>query len=182
MTLFIDSENIRSKRGRKKLDTIKYDSMYELIELYVIPKWKEYMKSKTERREGDAKKKPRTDTFRKKILRDMREFYRTLFRKRFHLSEFKTLEGIKTCLSTFFDELGIDVTEEDLNDYQLFRYVHQTHQYTTMKMRGAGRGDNGQSPFRVLENYNENNLRRFMKHPLSSKMYYFVFKNFLHHY
>lgn len=182
MTLFIDSENIRSKRGRKKLDTIKYDSMYELIELYVIPKWKEYMKSKTERREGDAKKKPRTDTFRKKILRDMREFYRTLFRKRFHLSEFKTLEGIKSCLSTFFDELGIDVTEEDLNDYQLFRYVHQTHQYTTMKMRGARNAVNSQSPFRVLENYNENNLRRFMKHPLSSKMYYFVFKNYLQHY
>lgn len=54
------------------------------------------MKSKTERREGDARKKPRTDTFRKKILRDMREFYRTLFRKRFHLSEFKTIEGIKS--------------------------------------------------------------------------------------
>lgn len=140
------------------------------------------MKSKTERREGDARKKPRTDTFRKKILRDMREFYRTLFRKRFHLSEFKTIEGIKSCLQTFFDELGINLSESDLNDYQLFRYVHQTHQYTTMKMLSDEGDVNRNSPFKVIEKYNENNLKRFMKHPLSSKMFYFVYNNYMHHY
>jgi hypothetical protein len=73
----------------------RYNSIFQLIEGSVIPKWVSYMRSKIERREGDAKKKPRTDTFRKKILRDMREFYRTLFRKRFHLSEYKTIEDVK---------------------------------------------------------------------------------------
>lgn len=172
----------KSKRGRKKLHSVKYENIYELIHYYAIPKWTEYMKSKTERREGDAKKKPRTDTFRKKILRDMREFYRTLFRRRFNLNEFKTREGIIECLRTFFDELGISITENDLYDYQLFRYVHQTHQYTTMKLRASEEIATSESPFKVIERYNENNLKRFMKHPLSSKMFYFVFNNFLHHY
>jgi hypothetical protein len=64
-----------------------------LIDDHVIPKWKEYMASKTQRRMVDTRGDPRTDTIWKKILRDVREFYRILFRLRFHHLEFKDQEG-----------------------------------------------------------------------------------------
>jgi len=181
-----------SEEGNSYCNKAKFTKMHDqndsflnlnqLIEDIVIPKWTHYMRSKTERREGDAKKKPRTDTFRKKILRDMREFYRTLFRKRFHLSEYKTIEGIQECLKTMFEELGITLDQSDLNDFQLFRYVHQTHQYTTKKMFRHEKDINIDSPFKVIEKYNELNLKKFMRHPLSSKMFFLVFNNYLQHY
>ena len=49
-------------------------SMYDIIYEYVIPKWKKYLKSKSERRIS-TQIKPRKDTLWKKILRDVREFY-----------------------------------------------------------------------------------------------------------
>lgn len=140
------------------------------------------MTSKTERREGDAKKKPRRDTFRKKILRDMREFYRILFRKRFHISEYKSVPDIQKCLRVFFDELGLPLSEEELNDYQLFRYVHQTHQYTTKKIKPSKEALHGDSPFKVSEKYNDSNFKKFMKHPLPSRLFYFCFNNYLQYY
>ena len=174
------SEDLNScyKKRQGKAREERYNSIHQLIEESVLPKWVSYMKSKIERREGDAKKKPRTDTFRKKILRDMREFYRTLFRRRFHLSEYKTIEDIKTWLRTLFDELGISLGPNDLNDFQLFRYVHQTHQYTTRKIVRHRNGLSLDSPFMVIERYNENNLKKFLMHPLSSKMFYFLFENY----
>jgi hypothetical protein len=38
------------------------------------------------------------------------------------------------------------------------------------------------SPFEIVENYNENHLKKFMKHALCSRMFYFVFANYLHYY
>ena len=37
------------------------------------------------------------------------------------------------------------------------------------------------SPFEIVENYNRTHLKLFMKHPLCSKLFYFVFANFKHH-
>mmetsp|Transcript_4693 Transcript_4693/g.5398 ORF Transcript_4693/g.5398 Transcript_4693/m.5398 type:complete len:229 (-) Transcript_4693:40-726(-) len=156
-------------------------NLNDLIKKHVIPKWIKYITSKTERREADPTKKPRADTFKKKVLRDMREFYRILFRKRFHLSEYRTLEGVKDCLHTFFKELGLNPSHEDLNDIHLFRYVHQTHLYTSIKIlqKGSTMDD---SPFKAIEKYNDSRFRTLLKHPLCARMFYFVFNNFLEHY
>jgi hypothetical protein len=162
-------------------EEVKKMSVNQMINSYVIPKWCEYIASKTERREADPTKKPRLDTFRKKVLRDMREFYRIMFRKRFHLSEYKTYEGVQQCLQTFFSEIGISPSEEDFDDFQLFRYLHQTHVYTSMKVLKR-RSPQNNSPFKVIEKYNDYNFRRFLKHPLCAKMFYFVFHNYLQHY
>jgi hypothetical protein len=113
-------ENKRNKKGRKRTQKFKSTSMFELIEEHVIPKWKEYMKSKTARREGDSRKEPRTDTMWKKILRDVREFFRILFRKRFHHLEYKDSAGALKCVELLFDELGIPLKGEYLNDSKLF--------------------------------------------------------------
>lgn len=123
------------------------------------------MALKNRRKEADPSNKRRADTYKKKILRDMREFYRILFRKRFHLSEYKTHEGIRECLTTFFTELGLTITESDLQDYQLFRYVHQTHQCTTSKLVSK-ETEAKESPFITVERYNDSRYQDFLANPL----------------
>ena len=70
-------------------------SIHEIIENKVIPKWREYIISKTNRKTASLSTKPRIDTFKKKILRDVREFFRILFRVRSHYLQHKDLEGIQ---------------------------------------------------------------------------------------
>jgi len=81
-------------KGRKRVPVNSASNMHELIHDYVLPKWKIYLKEKAERRVAKSLL-PRSDTIWKKILRDLREFYRLLFRNRFHHLEFKDEEGVK---------------------------------------------------------------------------------------
>mmetsp|Transcript_13108 Transcript_13108/g.11584 ORF Transcript_13108/g.11584 Transcript_13108/m.11584 type:complete len:213 (-) Transcript_13108:52-690(-) len=156
-------------------------SLYDLINQKVIPKWIDYMQSKTDRNVANPKNRPRTDTFRKKIIRDIREFYRILFRVRFHYLEYKTKEGIYECMTKFFKDLKLEPSQEDMQDFHLFRFVHQTHLHTSVKCIMKGEKLKG-SPFHVIEKYNEDNYRRFLNHPLCAKMFYFVMNNFMDHY
>lgn len=63
--------------------------MLELIFKYVIPKWQKYLEMKSQRAHKNVSAKPRADTIWKKIIRDLREFYRILFRVRFHYLDYK---------------------------------------------------------------------------------------------
>lgn len=156
-----------------------------MIEIHVIPKWKEYMQSKTARREGDSKKEPRTDTMWKKMLRDVREFYRILFRLRFHHLEFRDADGASRWVKTLFKELGIPCKKEYYVNSKLFWYLHQTHKDTAAKMFKRDQSFYHFSPFEIVENYNENHLKKHMKDYLWSRMFYFVYANcskYLHYY
>ena len=156
-------------------------SIYEIIENKVIPKWKEYIISKTNRKSASLSAKPRIDTFKKKILRDVREFFRILFRVRFHYLQHKNLEGIQTWTQKFFEELHLNPTEDDLEDFHLFRYIHQTHLCTSLKVMDKG-STLDQSPFKVIDSYNEGSYIKFLSHPLCAKMFYFVLSSFKHIY
>lgn len=162
------------------LDSLQNDTqtLREIILAEVTPKWNQYMALKNRRKEAVSNLKTRADTYRKKVIRDLREFYRILFRKRFHLSEYKTAEGIKTCLRTFFDNLGFQYSQEDLEDYQLFRYLHQTHQCTSTKLVNREEQER-ESPFLVVEKYNDRRYKKFISNPLWASMLYFAYKNFL---
>ena len=149
--------------------------MFDLIQNYVIPKWKHYLKIKSERH-VESEIKARADTIWKKILRDVREFYRILFRNRFHHLEYKDSEGAFTCLKTMFEEVGIDIKGKNVNNLKLFRFVHQTHK---SKLHGV---EDQASPFEVIEKYNEYYRRLFMTDISCSQMFYFVYKNFLNVY
>lgn len=87
-----DSFVSKATKGRKRNIVLKSHSMHELINDHVIPRWKEYLKQKSDR--GISKTHAaRPDTIWKKILRDVREFFRILFRKRFHYLEFQDVDG-----------------------------------------------------------------------------------------
>lgn len=78
-------------------------SIFELIERYVIPKWKRYILSKTKFKEINHQIAPRSDTLWKKIIRDVREFYRILYRYRFNVEDFKNKESAYNSMSVFFE-------------------------------------------------------------------------------
>ena len=127
-------------------------------------------------------REPRYDTMWKKILRDVREFFRILFRNRFHSLEFKDSQDALNCVRILFDELGIKYFESDLKDFKIFWYFHQTHKYTASKLFVTRRLRPTFSPYETIEIYNEINLTRFLKHPLCSRMFFFVYENFLDSY
>ncbi|CAI2361571.1 unnamed protein product [Moneuplotes crassus] len=174
------SNNVRTSLDKKKISSEQI-SLYELIQTQVLPKWKQYIDSKTSRRIANPNKKPRADTFKKKILRDMREFFRILFRKRFDVSECKTAEGVKSCLMTLFEEIGLTLSQEDLNDGYLYKFINQTHLHSFLNLFPIKQQDES-SAFKVLEKYNDSRFKTFLKHSLSSQMFYLVFENFLDFY
>ncbi|CAI2369336.1 unnamed protein product [Moneuplotes crassus] len=185
----LKKENIPDTQGERALtlhremfehNMMKYTSIYKIIYEYVLPKWTQYLFLKN-RRKDTCTVKRRADTYKKKIVRDLREFYRILFRRRFHLSEYKTLEGIKSCMKTLFTELGFNLNDEDVCDYHLFRYLHQTHKSTSQKNL-EGFTLRGDSPFRSVEKYNDTRYNDFLTHTLGSQIFYFVFKNFRREY
>ena len=118
----------------------------------------------------------------KKILRDAREFFRILFRNRFHALEFKYSQDALNWIKILYDNLGIRYSENDFKDFRIFWYFHQTHRYTASKLFVTRRVKQTFTPFEMIENYNEINLLRFLKHPLCSRMLYFVYENYLNNY
>ncbi|CAI2387838.1 unnamed protein product [Moneuplotes crassus] len=156
-------------------------SVWETIRNEVIPKWNQYMITKNRRKEADPSVRSRLDTFRKKILRDLREFFRILFRRRFHLSKYRTAEGVTKCVRTFFQELDFTLSDEDLADHQLFKFIHQTHRYTSDRVAINSRQQKA-SPFTCVDKYNNTKFKIFIRHPLCAQMIKFVFTNFMEHY
>jgi transposase len=84
------------------------ESMNDLIQNEVLFKWRRYIQSKIKHKEIEHSKPPRNDTIWKKMLRDVREFYRILFRSRFSTNEFRDYEGVITTVTTFLGELGFE--------------------------------------------------------------------------
>ncbi|CAI2359508.1 unnamed protein product [Moneuplotes crassus] len=157
-------------------DNPKYTSMYKMILEYVLPRWRQYLSIKN-LKNTPSKKKRRADSYKKKVMRDLREFFRILFRKRFHASEYKTSEGVRSCMKKFFIELGFSASEDDLDDLYLFKFLHQTHKNTLTKSLREYSAREG-SPFNSVDKFNYTMYNKFLTNSLSSQIFFFVFGNF----
>lgn len=155
--------------------------MLELVTKYVIPKWQKYLHFKALRLASENAANPRTDTIWKKILRDVREFYRILFRARFHYLDFKDRKGALKCVEILFEELGILLPDEYKKDIKLFAFIHQSHKLTNQRIFDIESAMEV-SPFEVIEKFNEGSRKSFMSDKVGSQMFYFVFTNFLPEY
>ena len=144
-----DSHICKENEDLQNLNVVNVKSMYDMIFTTVMPKWRNYLRLKSER-SIETQVKPRQDTLWKKIFRDVREFFRILFRLRFHHHEFKNYEGASNWVQRFFDELGIPLFEREAYDSKLFRFVHQTHRLKAWK-----ENELVVSPFEAIEKFNE---------------------------
>ena len=150
--------------------------MYDIIYGYVLPRWIKHLKLKSER-SINTQQKPRPDTLWKKILRDVREFFRILFRVRFHFLDYRDAKGAALWVQVLFNELGIPLTEEEINDHNLFKFVHQCHKSTLDPFKKAHNW-----PYDAIEKFNELYKKLFMTNFTCSRLLYFVYQNFLEEY
>lgn len=81
-------------------------------------------------------------------------------------------------MNILFDELGIKLANHEWENLKLFKFIHQTHK-TKFKDDKDLYED---SPFEVVEKYNESYKKLFMTDSLCSRMFYMVFKNYVHEY
>ena len=164
----INSE-VKSIESTRLNEKWMYDMIYELA----LPRWTKYLKMKSER-SIDTQIKPRPDTLWKKIFRDVREFFRILFRVRFHFLDYRNANGATMWVKILFEELGIPLTDEEVKDHKLFRFIHQTH-----KSKLNICEEFAESPFEVIEKFNDLYKKLFMTNFTCARLLYFVFQNFL---
>lgn len=150
------------------------NNMYETLRLHVLPRWSKYLMTKSNKVNTSSCGGVRHDAVWKRLIRDVREFFRILFRVRFHYLDFKDHVGAHKCVELMFSELGISVSVNYRNDPHLFTFIHQSHKLTAKKMFKSAQD----SVFDVLERFNLRNCKSFWKDGLASKLIYFVFQNF----
>ena len=120
-----------------------YVSIKELIEDKVLSQWVDYLKKKFVNEDKETGITPRSDTVWKKIFRDLREFFRILFKSRFHPLDYK----LKTYLSLILFYSPVPVTW----DMQAYRFSENS---TIIK------------PMTVLNTENKNSKGRKRKQAL----------------
>lgn len=99
-----------------------------------------------------------------------------MFRLRFHFLEYNNERGARACVRTLFDELGIPPPDAE-DEVKAFKFIRQTHRSKT-----EFQVDDNESVFDVIDKYNEEYRWLFMTHPTTSRMFYFVHKNFTREY
>lgn len=82
--------NPKSLSANKRKKHNNHSNLRDAIEFDVIPKWINYLTKKMISTNRESYMTPRDDTIWKKIFRDCREFYRTLFKARFHNLDYKS--------------------------------------------------------------------------------------------
>ena len=113
-----ETELSKSSKGRKRKMFSQWNNIQELIESEVIAQWAIYLKKKMLSNEDkETGITPRDDTIWKKVFRDLREFYRILFKARFHPLDYKTWEQADSCWKILLEELGINT--KHLTSYDL---------------------------------------------------------------
>ena len=68
-------------------------------------------------------------------------------------------------MKTFFKDLKLDTTTQEIEDFHLFRFIHQTHLHTSLKVMDKG-STLDPSPFNAVDKYNETSFKNFLRHPL----------------
>jgi hypothetical protein len=168
-------------KGRKRLQTSNKLNLRQMIESQVIPQWVAYLKRKMDASEGEsANTGLREDTVWKKIFRDLREFFRILFRQRFHPLDYKTCKQADRCTTVLLNELG--VSTDHLTSYEVrkaFYFMHQTRLSSSDHyISEYVEGEDEIFALDIIEKYGDSIKTLFMIDSISSKLFYTVFYNF----
>lgn len=167
---------------RKKQNS--QSNLKDVIDYEVIPKWTNYLKKKMLSNSRESYMTPRDDTIWKKIFRDCREFYRTLFKARFHNLDYKSCEEADRCSLVILNELGIDTIH--LTPYEVrkvFYYFHQTRLHSSLHYAFLKNEPETEAyAVDVIENYKDSSKTLFLVDPICSKLFYFLFANYLQTY
>lgn len=168
-------------KGRKRTSKPHRDNIKLLIETQAIPKWINYLRKKSD----DSNKResgivPRDDTIWKKIFRDCREFYRILFKCRFHPLDYKSWEDADECTKVILNELGISTDALQHHEVRkIFYYFHQTRLNSSDHYKLNYPIDESIIyGVDIIEKYKDVVKTLFMVDPVCSKLFYILFHNY----
>lgn len=149
----------------------------ELLNSIVLPKWSDILQKKT-RREGEPIGQVTEEYLWIKVLRDMRDFYRIIFKSRFHRSEKREDSNRDILVKIFLEELGItDIT--NINTISVFDFLYKAH----YKARSTNEGNKfkeiiNSTPMRIYYYYSEGSRNQFLRDDLCSRLLYYFLANF----
>lgn len=165
------------RRGRKRQNLLPAANFEDLLNRVVIPKWTDILQKKT-KREGTPLGHTTDEFLWVKILRDMRDFFRIIFKSRFHRSE-KREDGNRDILvKIFLEELGF--TGMNMVDtVSVYDFLYKAHYKARSNDNGSMFKDAiNKSPMRIYYYYSETARNKFMQDDLCSRLLYYFLINF----
>lgn len=121
-------------KGRKRKNCTKCRTMNTFLEQDVLPAWKENLTNISQRQRAMCIKQGRMTYAIKEFCKDIRNFYRIMFRLRFHRSD-KRLDGNNNkMIKGFLNELGMIYEESEITD-DLFTFFYKVH-FNQRKLQG----------------------------------------------
>ena len=165
-------------RGRKRTNVVKKaKNLSELIEILVIPEWEEYLVEKRNKENMARNKQVRSDAVWKKIMRDWREFYRILFKNRFHRMDYQEKDEKVAWIRTLILELGFPNFSDDTLIYS-YNFFHQIHLSEKNKAKYQQILPEVSTGFDALNWYTNKTRTQFLQDGFCSRLLYFLYRNF----
>jgi len=169
-------------RGRKRSNIVKKaTSFQQLISDIVIPEWESYLIEKRDKENTKKLSGIRSDAVWKKIMRDCREFYRILFKNRFHRMDYQDDHQKLNCIKVIIQELGFPQFSE-ANLIYSFNFFHQIHLSEKNKAKYEHILSDSSTGFDALNRYTNHSRTMFLEDPLCSRLLYFIYRNYLDFY
>lgn len=115
----------------------------------------------------------------KKILRDLREFFRIYFSKRFVSKEFTTDEQKLEWVTILLNELGFKIADKSDSLLNLFPFFFQVHRpkHDHNKFKATVDFENSQL-IEVFERYNTYTAKLFYQDDICKQLFRYVFIKF----
>lgn len=165
-------------RGRKRANVMKKTkNLHQLIYDVVIPRWGDYLHEKKEKEDSAKHFIIRSDAVWKKIMRDWREFYRILFKNRFHRMDYQEHGDKIKCIQILIRELGFpEFCEKNL--IYSYNFFHQIHLSETNKDKYNQVISKSVIGFDALTRYTNESRTMFLEDSLWSRLLFFLYRNF----
>lgn len=169
-------------RGRKRVTILnKANSIKDLINDIILPEWTDYLTEKRDKENNHKNIGVRSDAVWKKIMRDCREFYRILFKHRFHRMDYQEHEQKLEWIQVLIDELGLPQFCDENLIYS-FNFFHQIHLSEKNKAKYLNILSECATGFDALNRYTNESRTMFLEDPLCSRLLYFLYRNYLDFY
>ena len=165
------------KRGRKRVNVLPANNFADLLNQVILPKWTAILNKKT-KREGEPIGRVTDEYLWIKVLRDMRDFFRIIFKSRFHRSEKREDSNRDVLVKIFLEELGI-TNISFINSVSTFDFLYKAH----YKARNTDEGKLfkeviNSTPMRIYYYYSEAAKATFLQDDLCSRLLYYFLINF----
>ena len=174
-----DSRDFRKfKKGRKRVNWTHSSNMWQFIQNEFLPSWRYTLNKISMRQRELCINQKRPNFLWREFLKDLRNFYRLMFRLRFHRSDKRSDDNSSMIVETILKEIGISLKGYD-NFEDAFQFFYKVH-YNQRK----GVEDFVELPtllnssFRVFESYSDENRDVFINDYLGSRLIYYFIVNF----